>query len=232
MGHLVTLKDPEGYDKRYKSWELDHLPIVPKKAEFMVLPKTAFQYKAIKDLIHRNDIKEIIIATDAGREGELVARLILELANNKKPIKRLWISSVTDRAILDGFKNLKDGKAYIPLYHSALARAQSDWLVGINATRALTTKHNAQLSCGRVQTPTLSMVAKKEEEVRAFRPKDFYTVKISAGGCEFTWQDNKSGAHRIFDKEQADCYRSVNINSDGSCGEKIHEYIMSDIVNG
>ena len=143
MGHLVSLKDPEGYDKRYKSWELDHLPIVPKKAEFMVLPKTAHQYKAIKDLIHRNDVKDIIIATDAGREGELVARLILELANNKKPIKRLWISSVTDKAILDGFKSLKDGKAYIPLYHSALARAQSDWLVGINATRALTTKHNA-----------------------------------------------------------------------------------------
>ena len=204
MGHLVSLKDPEGYDKRYKSWELDHLPIVPKKAEFMVMPKTAFQYKAIKDLIHRGDVKDIIIATDAGREGELVARLILELANNKKPIKRLWISSVTDRAILDGFKNLKDGKMYIPLYHSALARAQSDWLVGINATRALTTKHNAQLSCGRVQTPTLAMVAKKEEEVRAFRPKEFHTVKISAGGCEFTWQDKKSGAHRIFDKEQAD----------------------------
>jgi len=204
MGHLVSLKDPEGYDKRYKSWELDHLPIVPKKAEFMVMPKTAHQYKAIKDLIHRKDIKDIIIATDAGREGELVARLILELAGNKKPIKRLWISSVTDRAILDGFKNLKDGKAYVPLYHSALARAQSDWLVGINATRALTTKHNAQLSCGRVQTPTLAMVAKKEEEVRSFRPKDFYTVKLSAGGCEFIWQDKKSGAHRIFDKDQAD----------------------------
>ena len=204
MGHLVSLKDPEGYDKRYKSWELDHLPIVPKKAEFMVMPKTAHQYKAIKDLIHRKDVKDIIIATDAGREGELVARLILELAGNKKPIKRLWISSVTDKAILDGFKSLKDGKAYVPLYHSALARAQSDWLVGINATRALTTKHNAQLSCGRVQTPTLAMVAKKEDEVRAFKPKDFYTIKISAGGADFIWQDKKSSSHRIFDKSEAD----------------------------
>ena len=204
MGHLVSLKDPEGYDKKYKTWELDQLPIIPKKAEFMVMPKTAHQYKAIKNLIHRNDVKDIIIATDAGREGELVARLILELAGNRKPIKRLWISSVTDRAILDGFKNLKDGKAYVPLYHSALARAQSDWLVGINAARALTTKHNAQLSCGRVQTPTLAMVAKKEDEVRAFRPKEFYTIRFSAGGAEFIWQDKKSGAHRIFDKEQAD----------------------------
>jgi len=204
MGHLVTLKDPEGYDKKYKSWELEHLPIIPKKAELTVMPKTAHQYKTIKDLIHRKDVKDIIIATDAGREGELVARWILELAGNRKPVKRLWISSVTDRAILDGFKHLKDGKAYVPLYHSAIARAMSDWLVGINATRALTTKHNAQLSCGRVQTPTLAMVAKKEDEVRCFRPKDFYLVKFSALGTEFIWQDKKSGAHRIFDKNEAD----------------------------
>ena len=204
MGHLVTLKDPEGYDKKYKTWDLDHLPIIPKKTELTVLPKTAHQYKTIKDLIHRKDIKDIIIATDAGREGELVGRWILELAGNKKPLKRLWISSVTDRAIADGFKNLKDAKAYVPLFHSAIARAVSDWLVGINATRALTTKHNAQLSCGRVQTPTLAMVAKKEDEVRAFRPKDFYIVKLSAGGAELVWQDKKSGAHRIFDKEEAD----------------------------
>lgn len=204
MGHLVTLKDPEGYDKKYKSWDIDHLPIIPKKAELTVMPKTAYQYKTIKDLIHRKDVKDIIIATDAGREGELVARWILELAGNKKPVKRLWISSVTDRAILDGFKNLKEGKAYVPLYHSAVARAMSDWLVGINATRALTTKHNAQLSCGRVQTPTLAMVAKKEDEVRSFRPKDFYTVKFSSANTEFIWQDKKSGAHRIFDKDEAD----------------------------
>jgi len=203
MGHLVSLKDPEAYDKKYKTWELDQLPIIPKKAELTVMPKTAHQYKTIKDLIHRKDVKDIIIATDAGREGELVARWILELAGNKKPLKRLWISSVTDKAISDGFKSLKDGKAYVPLYHSAVARAMSDWLVGINATRALTTKHNAQLSCGRVQTPTLAMVAKKEDEVRSFKPKDFYTVKLSAGSTEFIWQDKKSSAHRIFDKDES-----------------------------
>ena len=148
--------------------------MLPEYWKLVVIKQTGKQYHAIKDLIYRKDISDIIIATDAGREGELVARWILEKANNKKPLKRLWISSVTDKAILDGFAHLKPGKSYEPLYHAAVARAESDWIVGINATRALTCKYNAQLSCGRVQTPTLAMIAAREQEIRSFKPKSYY----------------------------------------------------------
>ena len=171
LGHLVTLADPEEYGKEYQTWSTDTLPMLPKHWKLVVIKQTGKQYHAIKDLIYRKDISDIIIATDAGREGELVARWILEKANNKKPLKRLWISSVTDKAILDGFAHLKPGKSYEPLYHAAVARAESDWIVGINATRALTCKYNAQLSCGRVQTPTLAMIAAREQEIRSFKPK-------------------------------------------------------------
>lgn len=136
-----------------------------------MIKQTAKQYGAVKAQLFRQDVGSIIIATDAGREGELVARWILEKSGCKKPIKRLWISSVTDKAIREGFAHLKDGRAYNDLYQAAAARAQADWLVGINATRALTCKYNAQLSCGRVQTPTLAMIAEREEEIKGFVPK-------------------------------------------------------------
>jgi len=203
LGHLVTLADPEAYDDKYKSWDIDHLPIIPEKPELIVIKQTSAQFRTVKAQIGRKDVSEIIIATDAGREGELVARWILEKAGNKKPVKRLWISSVTDKAILEGFKNLKDGKNYIPLYNSAKARAIADWVVGINATRALTAKHNAQLSCGRVQTPTIAIVNAKEEEIRSFRPKDYYTIKLNYKNTDFTLK-NKDGSFRIFDKNYAD----------------------------
>lgn len=138
LGHLVTLDDPEGYDKKYREWKMEHLPMIPKKMELVVIKQTAKQYNAVKTQLYRNDVGEIIIATDAGREGELVARWILEKANCRKPIKRLWISSVTDKAIRDGFANLRDGRDYNNLYAAAVSRAEADWLVGINATRALT----------------------------------------------------------------------------------------------
>jgi DNA topoisomerase-3 len=163
LGHLVTLADPEDYDKKYKEWKMEDLPMLPEKFQYEVIKQTSKQYHAVKTQIHRKDVNEIVIATDAGREGELVARLILLKAGSKKPIKRLWISSVTDKAIREGFANLKNGHAYDALYDAALCRAEADWLVGINATRALTCKYNAQLSCGRVQTPTLAMVAAREE---------------------------------------------------------------------
>ena len=160
LGHLVTLADPEEYDKSYKSWNIDHLPIMPKELRLTVIPQSSKQYKTVKDILHRKDVGTIIIATDAGREGELVARWIIEKAKCKKPIKRLWISSVTDKAIKEGFQNLKDGKQYLNLGESAKARAEADWLVGINATRCLTTKFNSPLSCGRVQTPTLAKIGR------------------------------------------------------------------------
>jgi DNA topoisomerase-3 len=156
----------------------------------------------VKELMLRSDVKEIVIATDAGREGELVARWIIEKAGVKKPIKRLWISSVTDKAIREGFNNLKDGRLYESLYASALARAQADWIVGINATRALTTKYNAQFSCGRVQTPTLAMIKALEDEIRDFKPVKYYGIEVTAVNFKFTWHDNND--KRIFDEAKCD----------------------------
>lgn len=202
LGHLVTLADPEGYDKKYKEWKMEDLPMLPKKMELVVIKQTAKQYNAVKTQLYRKDVNEIIIATDAGREGELVARWILEKANCRKPIKRLWISSVTDKAIREGFAHLQDGRNYNNLYAAAVSRAEADWLVGINATRALTCKHNAQLSCGRVQTPTLAMIAKREEEIRKFKPEEYYGITCTAGGITWTWQDSKSGGYRSFSKDR------------------------------
>lgn len=204
LGHLVTLQDPEDYDKKYQAWKMEDLPLMPKKLELTVIRQTGKQYQAIKSLIHRKDISSIIIATDAGREGELVARWILKKANNPKPCKRLWISSVTDKAIREGFAKLKDAKEYDNLYYAAVARAEADWLVGINATRALTCKYNAQLSCGRVQTPTLAMIAKREEEIKNFKPKPYYTLGCKAGSITFQWKEKKSGSNRLYEKEQMD----------------------------
>ncbi len=202
LGHLVTLADPEDYDKKYKEWKMEHLPMMPEFFKLEVIKQTGKQYNAVKTLIHRNDVSEIVIATDAGREGELVARLILKKAGAKKPLKRLWISSVTDKAIKEGFANLKDGKEYESLYDAAMCRAEADWLVGINATRALTCKYNAQLSCGRVQTPTLAMIAKREEEIKNFVPKSYYGLKAKSGALTLTWKDKKSGSMSSFQKDR------------------------------
>ena len=207
LGHLVTLADPEEYDKKYKEWKLEDLPMMPKKMELVVIKQTAKQYHAVKTQLYRKDVNEIIIATDAGREGELVARWILEKSGCRKPIKRLWISSVTDKAIKAGFSSLKDGREYDALYSAAWARAEADWLVGINATRALTCKYNAQLSCGRVQTPTLAMIEKREEEIRSFKPETYYGINLMAEGIRFTWQDKKSGSARSFSKERIEALK-------------------------
>ena len=202
LGHLVTLADPEDYDKKYKEWKIDVLPMKPAPFKLEVIKQTGKQFAAVKTQIHRKDVNEIIIATDAGREGELVARLILEKAGSKKPIKRLWISSVTDKAIREGFAKLKNGHEYDALYDAAMCRAEADWLVGINATRALTCKYNAQLSCGRVQTPTLAMIAKREEKIRSFIPESYYGMTAKGQNIMLTWQDQKSKSYRSFDKEK------------------------------
>lgn len=202
LGHLVTLADPEHYDKKYKDWKMEDLPMLPEKMDIEVIKQTGKQYQAVKRQIYRKDVSDIVIATDAGREGELVARWILKKADNHKPCKRLWISSVTDKAIRQGFEQLKNAKEYDNLYHAAVCRAEADWLVGLNATRALTCKYNAQLSCGRVQTPTLAMIAKREEEIRKFVPKPYYGLQLQAEGVVFTWKDEKSGSYRSFQKDR------------------------------
>ena len=197
LGHLVTLADPEDYDKKYKEWKIEDLPMMPETFRLEVIKQTGKQYQAVKSQIHRKDVGDIVIATDAGREGELVARLILKKAGTDKPLKRLWISSVTDKAIREGFASLKSGKEYEPLYAAAMCRAEADWLVGINATRALTCKYNAQLSCGRVQTPTLAMIAKREEQIRNFVPKPYYGIRAEAGALKLIWRD-KIKQHVLF----------------------------------
>ncbi len=215
LGHLVELADPEHYDKKYKNWKMEDLPMLPKEFHYEVIKQTGKQFSNVKTQIHRKDVQEIVIATDAGREGELVARLILLKSGNKKPIKRLWISSVTDKAIREGFAHLKDGRAYDNLYHAAMCRAKADWLVGINATRALTCKYNAQLSCGRVQTPTLAMIAKREEEIKKFIPKPYYGLKAMAEGMTFTWRDGKTKGMRSFQKEKMESLEKQLSNQDG-----------------
>jgi DNA topoisomerase-3 len=203
LGHLVTLADPESYNSKYARWELGDLPIIPKSMKTEVIKQTRKQFNVVKGLMLRNDVKEIVIATDAGREGELVARWIIEKIDVKKSLKRLWISSVTDKAIKDGFNNLKDGRVYETLYASALARSEADWIVGINATRALTTKYNAQLSCGRVQTPTVAMIASLEDEIRNFKPVIYYGIDAEAGGLKFKWHD-KNNEYRTFDNDKCE----------------------------
>lgn len=203
LGHLVTLADPELYDEKYKSWRIEDLPMLPAKMELVVMKETAKQFGVVKNLMKSPDISELIIATDAGREGELVARWILKKAGWRKPIKRLWISSLTERAIKEGFNNLKLGKEYESLYAAAECRAEADWIVGLNVTRALTCKYNAQLSAGRVQTPTLAMVVERENEIKQFKPKDYWSINILAKGFTLRWQD-QSGQNRIFDKQKAE----------------------------
>lgn len=204
FGHLVELAAPEEYDKKYKDWNMADLPMMPEPFKLEVIGKTAKQFGVVKRQLFRNDVKDIVIATDAGREGELVARFILMKAGCRKPLKRLWISSVTDRAIKEGFSRLRDGREYNHLRDAAMCRAEADWLVGLNATRALTCKYNAQLSCGRVQTPTLAIIAKREEEIRNFRPKAYWglTARTSKPALTLTWQDKKSGGMRSFDRDR------------------------------
>ena len=203
LGHLVTLADPDGYDEKYKNWKMEDLPMLPKSMKLVVSKQTSKQFAAVKALLGRKDIDELIIATDAGREGELVARWIIEKAHFRKPTKRLWISSQTDRAIHEGFANLKPSKDYDNLFLSAQCRSEADWLVGLNVTRALTCKHNAQLSAGRVQTPTLAMIVEREDQIKRFKPRDYYSVTAYTKEFSLQWQD-KQGKSSTFNEETAD----------------------------
>lgn len=213
LGHLVTLADPEAYDNKYKTWNLEDLPMLPERMKLVVMKQTGKQFNAVKSQLTRNDVNEIIVATDAGREGELVARWIIEKTNVKKPIKRLWISSVTDKAIKEGFANLKPGKNYENLYAAAVARSEADWYIGLNATRALTTRFNAQLNCGRVQTPTVAMIAAREDEIKNFKPQTYYGIEAQTDSLKLTWQD-ANGNSRSFNKEKTDGIVKVLGNQD------------------
>ncbi|PYY31044.1 DNA topoisomerase [Paenibacillus illinoisensis] len=200
LGHLVGLAEPEDYDKKYATWNLEDLPILPERAKLKVLRETNHQYKAVQQLMKRQDVGELVIATDAAREGELLARWIMQMAQWKKPFKRLWISSQTDKAIKEGFASLKPGSQFDRLYESARCRAEADWMIGLNVTRALTVRFNAQLSAGRVQTPTLGMIMDRENEINGFRSQEYETLTADFGGFQAVWRAS-GGDSRIFDNQ-------------------------------
>ncbi len=203
LGHLLGLKMPEDLNKEWQSWQMETLPMIPKNLGIKPLPKTGHQLKAIKQLATRKDVDEVVIATDAGREGELVARWILEYVHFNKPVKRLWISSQTDKAIKDGFKHLKPAKEYDALYASALARAKADWLVGLNVTRALTVKYQDNLSAGRVQTPTLALVRDQEKKIEQFRPQTYFTIHLAVANEQAKMIQKNQFALKKIEEAQA-----------------------------
>ena len=207
VGHLVEPAQPESYGERWKKWTYGSLPVKPEKWKYEVKPDTREQYEVLAGLMHREDVDCVICATDAGREGELIFRLVYEMAGCSKPVKRLWISSMEEKAIRDGFDNLRPGEAYNCLYASALCRQRADWLVGINGTRLFTVLYgNRVLKVGRVQTPTLALLAEREEEIRNFKKERYYSVHILCDGMD-------AASERVNDKKEADGIA-------GSCREK------------
>ena len=203
LGHLVELAPPEDYDKAWAKWDMLTLPMLPERMKTVVIPQSGRQFRAVQAQLRRGDVGELVIATDAGREGELVARWILEKAGWKGPARRLWISSQTDKAIREGFTHLRPAAEYDNLFRSARARSEADWLVGLNVTRVLTCRHNAQLSAGRVQTPTLALIVEREEAIRRFVPQEFWTVTAKLPGFTATWRD-PNGQARLFDRDRAE----------------------------
>lgn len=199
-GHLVGLSAPNAYGENYEKWNLDELPIIPEYWKTEIFKSTSKQYKIIKELISRNDVDEIICATDAGREGELIFRLLYDKIGLKKPYKRLWISSMEDEAIKNGINNLKEGKEFENLYQSAITRAKADWLVGFNLTRFYTCLYNVQgltLTVGRVQTPTLNLIVDRDNNINNFKKEKYYTVDIET-------EDFSLSTDRIDDLEEAE----------------------------
>lgn len=202
MGHLVELADPGSYNEEWNSWKMETLPMLPDKMKLKVIGKTGFQFNAVKNIFNRQDVNNLIIATDAGREGELVARWIMKLAGWKKSFQRLWISSQTDKAIKDGFNGLKDGRHYDNLFRAAECRAEADWIVGLNVTRALSCRYDAKLSAGRVQTPTLAMIVNRENEIKMFKSKSYWTIGLDLDGFKAVWQ-GRNGQTRFFSQNDA-----------------------------
>ena len=196
VGHLVELAEPETYDSKYETWKKEDLPIIPEEFKYQVTAATRKQFKILKDLLHRDDVDCVTNACDAGREGELIFRLVYDEAKCNKPMKRLWISSMEDEAIRDGFAGLKNGREYDRLYEAALCRERADWIVGINATRLFSSLYGQTLNVGRVMTPTLALTVAREAEIRAFRPEDFYTVILST-------EIGDLGSKRLSSSEEA-----------------------------
>ena len=200
VGHLVTLAEPEDYDEKYKKWNFSTLPILPDEMKLKAIKQTRDQLKILHKWMNSAEIDSLICATDSGREGELIFRYIYDITKCKKPFARLWISSMTEEAIKEGFATLKNGREYDLLYSSAKCRSEADWLVGMNATRAYTLRYGALLSIGRVQTPTLALIVNKQKEIDAFVAEDYFEVQADFGGYTGMWIDKEE--HTRIEKEE------------------------------
>ena len=202
VGHLVQLAEAAAYGEQYKKWSFDSLPILPEEWQYAVDPDKGKQFKTIKELMHRADVSEVVNACDAGREGELIFRFVYEVAGCKKPMRRLWISSMEDGAIKAGFASLKDGRDYDALFASALCRAKADWLIGINATRLFSCLYGKTLNVGRVQTPTLKMLTDRDAAISHFQKEKYYHVRLDLSGAD-------AASERISDKAEADALKGA-----------------------
>jgi len=209
LGHLVAICDPDEMNPEWKAWRREKLPMLPEKLKTKVLPKTRSQFSAVKKLMLSADVTELICATDSGREGELIFRYIYRQAGCKKPVQRLWISSMTDAAIKEGFENLKPSSEYDALYASARCRSEADWLVGMNASRAFTLRYGALLSLGRVQTPTLALIVKRDNEIERFVPRDYWELTADFGDYTGLWVHPKTKETRSFEKEPLEAVKAA-----------------------
>ena len=203
VGHLVELASPESYDEKYEKWRYDDLPILPSQWNYQIAAATRKQFSILKKLMEREDVKGLVEATDAGREGELIFRLVYNQAKCKKPFERLWISSMEDQAISDGFSNLKNGREYDDLYQAALCRERADWIVGMNATRLFSTLYGQTLNVGRVMTPTLAMIVDRNQKIKEFTKEKYYMAHIKFDDMDAVTEhfQKKEDA----DKVAADC---------------------------
>ena len=210
IGHLVSLAEAGAYEERYKKWNYEDLPILPEVWQHVVSPGKEKQFSIVKSLMERPDVTELVNGCDAGREGELIFRLAVEMAGCTKPVWRLWISSMEDTAIREGFSHLEPGSRYEPLYHSALCRSKADWLIGINATRLFSVLYHKTLNVGRVQTPTLAMLAERDGKIMLFQKKKYYHVRLSLNGLEAV-------SDRVDEKEKAVSMQTACQNGQAVC---------------
>ena len=210
IGHLVSFAEAGQYDEKYCKWRYEDLPILPQPWQFIVPDEKKPQFEIVRDLLNRSDVDSVTAATDAGREGELIFRFVYQMAGCTKPVKRLWISSMEDAAIREGFANLRPDSDYDVLYQSALCRAKADWLVGINATRLFSVLYHKTLTIGRVQTPTLKMLVDRDAKILRFQKEKYYTVSIQSGSL-------KADSGRIADAETANSLKEKCTGANAVC---------------
>ena len=216
VGHLVGLAEAATYGEQYKKWSYDSLPILPQEWKYTVASDKEKQFKTLKELMHRADVSEVVNACDAGREGELIFRFVYEMAGCKKPMRRLWISSMEDSAIKEGFSRLKNGEEYDALFASALCRAKADWLIGINATRLFSVLYNHTLNVGRVQTPTLKMLVDRDAAITTFKKEKYYHVRLVLSGAE-------AASEKLSDRSEADKLKAACEVSKAVCASLVKE---------